>query len=95
MVKEHAPRYDRVSDAEWQDILLTEPDANEERRPVAFELPKTSAHLRWQEEALIALHFVSGGKMTHAPSYGTLIALEILDVVKRISNSPIEAAAGF
>ena len=38
---------------------------------------------------------VGGGNMTHTPSYGTLIALEILDVVKRISNSPIEAAAGF
>ena len=33
--------------------------------------------------------------MTHTPGYGALIALEILDVVKRISNSPIEAAAGY
>ena len=41
------------------------------------------------------MYFISGGNMTHTPSYGTLIALEILDVVKRISNSPIEAAAGF
>ena len=47
------------------------------------------------EEALSAVYFISGGNMTHTPSYGTLIALEILDVVKRISNSPIEAPAGF
>ena len=39
MAKEYAPRYDRVFDAELQHILLTEPDANEERRPAAFELP--------------------------------------------------------
>ena len=74
---------------------LAEPDANEERRPFAFELPKTSAHLRRLEEALSALHFISGGKMTHAPSYGASIALGILGVVKRISHSPSEAAAGY
>ena len=95
MAKEHALRHDRVSDAEWQDILLTEPDANEERRAVAFELPKTSVHLRRLEEALGAVHFISGGKMTHTLSYGASIALGILDVVERISNSPIEAAARY
>ncbi len=67
----------------------------EERRPVSSELPKTSAHLRRPGEALSAVHFISRGNMTHTPGYGALIALNILEVVKRISNSPIEAAAGY
>ena len=66
-----------------------------ERRPVAFELPKTSVHLRRLGEVLSAVHFISRGNVTHTPGYGALIALEILDVVKRISNSPIEAAVGY
>ena len=78
-----------------QHILLTEPDANEEWRPAAFELTKASAQLRRLGEALSAVHFISRGNMTHTPGYGALIALEILDVVKRINNSPIEAAAGY
>ena len=67
----------------------------EERRPVSSELPKTSAHLRRLGEALSAVHFISRGNTTHTPGYGALIALNILEVVKRISNSPIEAAAGY
>ena len=67
----------------------------EERRPVAFELTKASAQLRRLGEALSAVHFISRGNMTHTPGYGALTVLKILDVVKRISNWPIEAAAGY
>lgn len=38
--------------------------------------------------------FISGGNMSHKPGYAALIASEILESVKRISNSPIQAAAG-
>jgi 4-hydroxyphenylacetate 3-monooxygenase len=46
MVDEYVAWYDRHFDPDWQDILLTKPDTNGERRPWAFETPTTSDHLR-------------------------------------------------
>ena len=73
MVEEYVAWYDRHFDADWQDVLLTEPDANSTRSPLAFEVPKTSAHLRRLGKALSAVHFITGGNVTHTPGYGALI----------------------
>jgi aromatic ring hydroxylase len=93
MVEEYVGWYDRHFAADWQDVLLTTPDANGERQPLAFAVPKTSAHLRRLGKAIAAVHFLTGGNMTHTPGYGALIALGILQVVKRLHISPEEIAA--
>ena len=93
MVDEYVAWYDRHFAADWQDILLTAPDVNGERRPLAFEIPTTSAHLRQLGKAIAAVHFLTAGNMTHTPGYGALIALGLLDVVKRLHVSPAEVEA--
>ena len=97
MVEEYVAWYDRHFEADWQDILLTEPDANGTRQPLAFIVPKTSQHLRQLGKAIAAVHFRTGGNMTHTPGYGALIALGLLNVVKRLnlSSSDIEAAEAY
>ena len=66
MVDEYVAWYDRHFDGEWQDTLLTEPGVDGERHPLAFAPPKTSADLRRLGKALSAVHFITGGNMTHA-----------------------------
>jgi aromatic ring hydroxylase len=79
MVEEHAAWYDRHFDPDWQDLLLTGPDAAGGRRPLAFETPKTSADLQRMGNALRAVLFRNGGNMTHTPGYGALISLGLLN----------------
>jgi aromatic ring hydroxylase len=93
MVDEYAAWYDRHFAADWQDVLLTAPDANGQRHPLAFMVPKTSAHLRQLGKAIAAVHFLTGGNMTHTPGYGALIALGVLNVLQRLNLSPQEVAA--
>ena len=97
MVDEYVAWYDRHFDAKWQDILLTEPDTTGARRPLAFEAPKSSADLQRLGKALSAVHFITGGNMTHTPGYGALIALGLLNVIQRlnISATEIEAARAY
>ena len=90
MVDEYVAWYDRHFDAEWQDILLTPPDGEGRRHPLALTPPKTSADLRRLGKAISAVHFVTGGNMTHTPGYGALIALGLLNVLKRLDNSPAQ-----
>lgn len=97
MVDEYVAWYDRHFDVDWQDILLTQPGVNGKRYPLAFTPPKTSADLRSLGQAISAVHFVTGGNMTHTPGYGALIALGVLNVLKRLNNSSeeIEAAEAY
>ena len=90
MVDEYVAWYDRHFDADWQDVLLTPPDEDGQRRPLALTPPKTSADLRRLGKAISAVHFVTGGNMTHTPGYGALIALGLLNVLKRLDNSPAQ-----
>ena len=46
MVNEYAAWHDRHFDPDWQDILLTPSDGSDQRHPLAFTPPKTSADLR-------------------------------------------------
>ena len=97
MVGEYAAWYDRHFDPDWQDILLTPPDGNGQRHPLAFTPPKTSADLRRLGKAISAVHFLTGGNMTHTPGYGVLIALGLLNSLKRLNHSSedIEAAEAY
>jgi aromatic ring hydroxylase len=90
MVDEYVRWYDRHFDPEWRDILLTGPDAIGEGRPLAFEVPKTSAHLQRLGKALKAVLFASGGNMTHSPGYGALIALGLLNHLAALNTSPAD-----
>ena len=94
MVDEYVAWYDRHFDPDWQDILLTPGDVNGERHPLALTPPKTSDDLRRLGKAISAVHFVTGGNMTHTPGYGESIALGTLNVLKRLNNfsEEIEAA---
>ena len=91
MVEEYAAWYDRHFEPGWRDILLTGPDDG--RRPLAFEVPKTSAHLQSLGKALRAVLFLSGGNMTHTPGYGALIALGLVNHLKSSNHSPEEVEA--
>ena len=97
MVDEYVAWYDRHFDADWQDILLTPSDGNGQRHPLALTPPKTSADLRRLGKSIGAVQFVTGGNMTHTPGYGALIALGMLNVLKRLNNSSeeIEAAEAY
>ncbi|MGH8071735.1 MAG: 4-hydroxyphenylacetate 3-hydroxylase N-terminal domain-containing protein, partial [Candidatus Entotheonellia bacterium] len=77
---------------EWQDILLTPPDANGERIPVAFLVPKSADDLRRMGRSFAATIFLTAGNVTHTPAYGSLIALGILDAVQRRNPDPDDVA---
>jgi aromatic ring hydroxylase len=94
MVRNYVEWYDRHFDPAWQDILLTPPDQEGKRRPVAFEIPRTPEDLRQLGRAVMKVSFLSGGNVTHTPGYGALIALGILDAVIAMGQPPerIQAA---
>ena len=97
MVDEYVAWYDRHFDPDWQDILLTSSDGNGHRHPLALTPPKTSADLRRLGKEISAVHFITGGNMTHTPGYGALIALGMLNSLKRLGNptEEIEAAEAY
>ena len=93
MVEEYAQWYDRHFDPEWQDTLLTPPDDKGHRHPVALTPPKTPDDLRRFGKQISAVHFLTGGNMTHTPCYGELIALGLQNVMHRLGNSSEEIGA--
>ena len=92
MVESYAAWYDRHFDPAWADTLLTPPDSNGIRRPVAFEVPQTPDDLRRLGRAISAVSFMTAGNMTHTPGYGALIALGLLDTLKAMGLSEREIA---
>src|SRR5262245_14164796 len=83
MVDYYAAWYDCHFDPAWQDVLLAPPDADGERLPIAFLVPKSADDLRRMGRSFAATIFPSAGNVTHTPAYGNLIALGILDAVQR------------
>ena len=71
MVREYVAWYDRHFDSAWQDVLLTSPQAGEERIPLAFLVPTSSDDLRRMGKSYAATIFLSAGNITHTPAYGT------------------------
>jgi aromatic ring hydroxylase len=88
MVEEYVAWYDRLHDPDWQDVVLTPPDAGGERMPWAFVAPRSAADLRAMGRCYSATTFLTAGNMTHTPGYGNLIALGIRDVVLQRKVSP-------
>jgi aromatic ring hydroxylase len=92
MVDYYAAWYDRHFDPEWQDVLLTPPDAPGARMPLAFLVPQSSDDLRRMGRSFASTIFLSAGNVTHTPAYGNLIALGIFDAVQRRNPSPDHVA---
>src|SRR5262249_22175777 len=92
MVDEYVAWYDRHFDRQWQDIVLTPPDAHGDRSPWGFAVPKSAADLTAMGRCFSATTFLSAGNITHTPAYGHLIALGILDVVLQKNVSPEQVA---
>ena len=90
MVDEYVAWYDRHFDPDWQDILLAPSDGKGHRHPLALTPPKTSADLRRLGKAISSVHFITGGNMTHTAGYGALIALGMLNSLKRLDHSSEE-----
>ncbi len=97
MVNEYVTWYDRHFDPEWQDAVLTPPDAKGERRPVALIIPKSGEDLQRMGTCFDETLFASAGNVTHTPAYGNLISLGILDQVQQInfSQSQIDNAMAY
>ncbi len=91
-VDEYVAWYDRHFDPEWQDIVLTPPDARGARAPWAFTLPTSVNDLRAMGRSFSATTFLSAGNITHTPAYGNLIALGILDAVQQRNVSAEQIA---
>jgi aromatic ring hydroxylase len=87
-VDEYVAWYDRHLDPEWADVVLGPADAQGERTPWAFTLPRTSADLRGMGRCYSATTFLTAGNLTHTPAYGHLIALGVLDAVRQRNVSP-------
>jgi aromatic ring hydroxylase len=83
--------YDWHLDPAWQDAVLTPPDADGARRPIAFELPKTPEDIRALGESTRALSFPHAGYLTHTPGYGAVIFMAVMDTV--CSFGPPDRAA--
>jgi len=92
MVDYYVDWYDHHCDPAWQDILLTPPDANRERIPLAFVVPQRADDLRRMGRSFAATIFPTAGNVTHTPAYGHLIALGILDAVQRRNLAPDDVA---
>jgi hypothetical protein len=92
MVDYYAGWCDRHFVPEWDDILLTTPDADGERFPVAFLVPKSADDLRRMGRFFATTIFPTAGNVTHTPAYGSLIALGILDAVQRRKPMPDHVA---
>ena len=90
MVDEYAAWYDRHSDPDWQDTLLTPPDGSGHRQPVLLTPPETPDDLKRLGRAISATHFAGGGNVTHTPAYGALISLGLLNVLSRVDESDAE-----
>ena len=93
MVDEYVAWYDRHFDPQWQDILLTPSDGNGHRHPLALTPPKTSDDLRRMGRAISAVHFITGGNITHTAGYGHLIVMGLANALKRLDHSDEEIAA--
>jgi 4-hydroxyphenylacetate 3-monooxygenase len=92
MVDYYAGWHDRHCDPEWHNMLLTTPDANGERTPVAFCVPQTADDLRRIGRSFAVTIFPSAGNVSHTPAYGHLIALGILEAVQRRNPAPDHVA---
>ena len=68
MVEEYAAWYDRHLDPAWQDLLLTPPNADRERIPLAYVMPKSAEDLTRMSRSFAKTTFL--GRRQHYPHSG-------------------------
>ena len=97
MVDEYVAWYDRHFDPAWRDVVLAPPDAEGNRAPWGFVVPRGAADLRGMGRCFSATTFLTAGNVTHTPAYGHLIALGIFDAVQQrnVSAEQIDNAAAY
>ena len=88
VVDEYAAWYDRHFDPAWQDVVLTPPDANGDRAPWGYIVPRKAADLNRMARCFSKTTFLSAGNLTHTPAYGQLIALGVLCAAQEANVSP-------
>jgi aromatic ring hydroxylase len=97
VVDEYVAWYDRHFDPEWQDIVLTPPDARGERSPWGYVVPRSAADLTNMGRCFSKTTVLSAGNLTHTPAYGQLIALGVLGATQgaNVSAKQIDDAAAY
>jgi aromatic ring hydroxylase len=88
MVDEYVAWYDLHFAPEWQEIAIRPADAQSERTPWAYVVPKSADDLAGMGRFFAATTFLSAGNITHTPCYGHMIALGILASVEDLNVSP-------
>src|SRR5262249_24490889 len=71
----------------WQDVLLAPPNADGERVPWAYVLPRRVEDLIGMGRSFAKTTFLSAGNITHDPAYGNLIALGVLTTAQALGVS--------
>src|SRR5437868_2274818 len=74
MVEEYAAWYDRHLDPAWQDLLLTPPNADRERIPLAYVMPKSAEDLTRMGRSFAKTTFLSAGNITQVDRGGAAAA---------------------
>jgi aromatic ring hydroxylase len=92
MVDEYVTWYDLHFDPEWQEIAIRPADAERERTPWAYVVPKTADDLTGMGKFFSATTFLSAGNITHTPCYGHMIALGVQASVEERNVSPEQIA---
>jgi len=88
VVDEYVAWYDRHLDPEWQEVVLTPPEASGHRLPWGYVVPKSAADLGRMGRCFSKTTFLSAGNLTHTPAYGQLIALSVLSATQEANVSP-------
>jgi aromatic ring hydroxylase len=85
-VDEYVAWYDRHFDREWQDVLLTPPDAAGARAPLSYIIPKSPQDLRAMGRCFSATTFLSAIRLPYA---GVCVMLPALRKVVAEKQRPI------
>jgi aromatic ring hydroxylase len=92
MVEQYVRWYDRHFDADWQDVVLTPPDAAGKRSPVGYMVPRCADDLARMGRCFSATCFETAGNITHTPAYGHMIAMGVLHAVTTGNGSAQQIA---
>jgi 4-hydroxyphenylacetate 3-monooxygenase len=92
VVQEYVVWYDRLRDPAWADIALAPPDAQGDRHPWGYVLPRSAADLTALGRFVTKTAFLNAGNLTHTPAYGNLIALGVLGAAQEHGQFPDQIA---
>ena len=92
MVDEYVAWYDLHFDPAWQEIAIRPANAQRERTPWAYVVPKSADDLTGMGRFFSASTFLSAGNITHTPCYGHMIALGVLASVEERAVAPEQTA---